>query len=86
MESLRSLHGMLAEMGMFDRTPWQDENAMYREQAGREADLALRQLLHILRGGRPSRDPNFVPPPAPPGMLDPRGRARKQPPIIGVRG
>ena len=81
-----NMRGMLAEMGFLDRNGWQDEDAMYRERMGSEADLALRQIMHILRGGRPSRDVNFIPPPAPPGMLDPRGRARKQPPFIGVRG
>jgi hypothetical protein len=43
----------------------------FREQSRGEADLAWRRLQHILRGGQPSRDPNWNPQPTP-GMLAPR--------------
>lgn len=58
----------------------------FRDRMHDEGMLGLRQLMHILQGGAPSRDPGFVPPARVPGMLEPRGRAQKQPPIIGVRG
>lgn len=56
-----------------------------RDGYRREGMQASRQLLHIMRGGKPSRDPNYEPPERE-EKLPERGRARKQPPIIGVRG
>lgn len=56
-----------------------------RDNYRREGMQASRQLLHILRGGKPSRDPNYEPPEREEKSPE-RGRARKQPEIIGVRG
>lgn len=61
----------------FDR-----ERAEYRARAAAEGAQALRRLIDIIKGGKPSRDLNYEPPP----RLEPKGRAQKQPPIIGVRG
>lgn len=41
-----------------------DEDA-YRARMGEEGARSWRQLLDILHGGAPSRDPNYEPPPRP---------------------
>lgn len=86
-DSTERLHAYMNEQRDLDRARY--------EQANKPADgLALARLLHILRGGRPSRDPNWDPRTMPPGMLGningslpaQRGPYPKRTPSVGVRG
>lgn len=59
------------------------EERASRERYGEEGHRALRQLGHVLRGGKPQRGSDWEPPAE---KMEERGRARRQPPIIGTRG
>lgn len=64
LDSTEQLHRYMNEQRNLDRARY--------EQANKPADgLALARLMHIIRGGRPSRDPNWDPRKLGPGMLGP---------------
>jgi cytochrome c556 len=74
----------LVEESDFDRRAREanEQDEANRERYGKEGGQALRRLGAILRGEKPSRDADYEPV----SRSENRGRARKQPAIIGTRG